>query len=240
MTTNTDPLPCGFKFSPGVRCLAIAGHVIHRGRWAGSEPNHDYEPFDRRKAERRAARYGDSTATQHRSDTLGPCLACEQRDAARPSPDKMDALTAAAAFMLELVDYYYGTDQAFAAPEEAQFRHFRAVIEEATPTLAKQPDQLRDALRTVRDVDEWSRQNGDPLFKDETVATLDAALHVTDTLEDTRTPDPRQTFIDAERALDRLVPLLPSTARVHADYNLIRAALAARPSPDTKADFGDE
>ncbi len=42
---------------------------------------------------------------------------------------------------------------------------------------------------------------------------------------------------DAERALNRLVPLLPSTARVHDDYNIIRAVIrAAAPTPEATAD----
>jgi hypothetical protein len=44
------------------------------------------------------------------------------------------------------------------------------------------------------------------------------------------TPEPLTP--EAERALNRLVPLLPSTARVHEDYAIIRAALrAATPDP---------
>jgi hypothetical protein len=40
----------------------------------------------------------------------------------------VDDLTAAAVFMLDLVDQYYGTDHEFDIPEEAEFRYYRAVI----------------------------------------------------------------------------------------------------------------
>ena len=53
--TTPDPLPCGFKFDSGMPCLAGRSHPVHRGRWAGPEPNHRFQPMDRRKAERRAA-----------------------------------------------------------------------------------------------------------------------------------------------------------------------------------------
>lgn len=45
-----------------------------------------------------------------------------------------DALAEAGAFMLELVDQYYGTDHEFDIPEEAEFRRHRAVIEAAAAT----------------------------------------------------------------------------------------------------------
>ena len=51
-----EALPCAYIFAlSGGRCHALPGHVIHRGRWAGPEPNHDYQPVERRKADRRAA-----------------------------------------------------------------------------------------------------------------------------------------------------------------------------------------
>ena len=54
--TTPDPLPCGFRFDSGMPCLADKEHLVHRGKWwAGPEPNHRFQPMDRRKAERRAA-----------------------------------------------------------------------------------------------------------------------------------------------------------------------------------------
>lgn len=44
-----EALPCNFRFVSGHECLMTARHVIHRGRWAGSEPNHPFQPHDRRK-----------------------------------------------------------------------------------------------------------------------------------------------------------------------------------------------
>jgi hypothetical protein len=49
----------------------------------------------------------------------------------------LDVVIDAAGFMLDLVDEYYGTDHEFDLPEEAPFRHHRAVIEAA---LARQAD----------------------------------------------------------------------------------------------------
>jgi hypothetical protein len=50
-------LPCGWRLPGGARCLAPREHVVHGSErvWTGPEPNHEYEPFERRQGgERRA------------------------------------------------------------------------------------------------------------------------------------------------------------------------------------------
>ena len=82
----------------------------------------------------RSAKYGE-WCRQHAESLGGWRLAPPDWLAAHPVPDSgpaTDDLATAAAFMLELVDQYYGTDHEFDIPEEAQFRYHRAVIEEAT------------------------------------------------------------------------------------------------------------
>jgi hypothetical protein len=47
-------LPCGYRFTHGARCGAGPDHAVHGDRWHGLEPQHVYQPEERRKAERRA------------------------------------------------------------------------------------------------------------------------------------------------------------------------------------------
>jgi hypothetical protein len=74
-------LPCGFRFGAGdYRCLVPESHDIHHGKWRGIEPDHDYEPFERRHGERRAEaaagpRPAASTTPQARDDGLREALA---------------------------------------------------------------------------------------------------------------------------------------------------------------------
>lgn len=46
-------LPCGSLFDARVRCLAPEAHPVHHGKWFGVEPNHEFQPFDRRSSDRR-------------------------------------------------------------------------------------------------------------------------------------------------------------------------------------------
>jgi len=61
--------------------------------------------------------------------------------------ERANALAEAGAFMLDLVDQYYGTDHEFDIPEEAEFRRHRAVIDAAIGVAPIRESGLRERLR---------------------------------------------------------------------------------------------
>ena len=106
-------------------------------------------------------------------------------------------------------------------PMKVVSRDFPAVTETAgldAERLNKNYQDLRVAAQQV--LDDWNRVGA----QSDGYRALRAALAALAAPAVTETG--RHARIEAERALNRLVPLLPSTPRVHEDYRLIRAALA--------------
>lgn len=112
-----------------------------------------------------------------------------------------DDLSAAAAFMLELVDQYYGTDHEFDIPEEAEFRRHRAVIEgAAVPTFTA--DDYRLAAEQTTDI-EIRR-----------VATKDGDVLVIGPIPAPRTPPGTRLVLMTETLMDALATFTEDGRRI--------------------------
>jgi hypothetical protein len=83
--TLADPafaLPCGYVFRSGGLCHTGPMHPVHVGGWNGPEPQHDYEPEERRSGhDRRALVFQPDAEGGGRS---GAHEAREARSAFRP------------------------------------------------------------------------------------------------------------------------------------------------------------